>query len=55
MNDEWKRVAHGLWEPFKEGGTVRYVSRNRVSPSQFTDQAKELEQHADELCNSGQT
>jgi hypothetical protein len=50
LNDERKRVAHGLWVPFKDGGTVHYVSRNRLKPSQFTDQAKVLEQHANELC-----
>jgi len=50
MNDERKRVAHGLWVPFKDGGTVHYVPRNKLSPSQFTDQAKQLEQHADDLC-----
>jgi len=50
MNDERKRVAHGLWVPFKDGGTVHYVARNKLSPSQFTDQANELEQRADDLC-----
>jgi hypothetical protein len=50
LNDERKRVAHGLWVPFKEGGTVHYVSRIRLSSRQFTDQAKELEQNADKLC-----
>jgi hypothetical protein len=50
MNDERKRVAHGLWVPFKDGGTVHYVSRNKLNPSQFSDQANVVEQHADELC-----
>lgn len=50
LNDHRKRVAHGLWVPFIEGGTVGYVSRNRLTPSRFTQQAKELEKHADTLC-----
>jgi len=50
MNDQRKRVAHGLWVPFKDGGTVHYVSRTKLNPSQFSDQANVLEQHADELC-----
>ena len=50
LNDQRKRVAHGLWVPFMDGGTVHYVSRNSLNPSQFTDQAKELEVLADEAC-----
>jgi hypothetical protein len=50
LNDDRKRVAHGLWVPFLEGGTVHYVSRTKLSSSRFTDQAKELEKHADILC-----
>jgi hypothetical protein len=50
INDLRKRVAHGLWVPFKDGGTVHYVARSKLSPSQFSEQAKELEEHADELC-----
>jgi hypothetical protein len=50
LNDKRKRVAHGLWVPFKDGGTIHYVPRNNLSPGQFTDQARQLEQHADELC-----
>jgi hypothetical protein len=46
LNDVRKRVAHGLWVPFMRGGSVRYVSRNKLSPSDFTDQAKELERRA---------
>src|SRR5579864_3050453 len=38
MNDERKRVAHGLWVPFKDGGTVHYVPRNKLTANQFTDQ-----------------
>jgi hypothetical protein len=50
LNEDRKRVAHGLWVPFKEGGTVRYVSRNKLNAAQFTGQATELEKRADELC-----
>lgn len=50
FNDERKRVAHGLWVPFKDGGTVHYTSRNKLSPAQFSDQAAQLEDRADELC-----
>lgn len=39
-----------IWVPFKDGGTVHYVARSKLSPSQFSEQAKELEEHADELC-----
>jgi hypothetical protein len=44
------RVAHGLWVPFKDGGTVHHVSRNKLTPGSFADQAAALEKHADELC-----
>jgi hypothetical protein len=50
LNDYRKRVAHGLWVPFTEGGTVHYVSRNKLTPARFTEQASELEMRADALC-----
>lgn len=50
MNDKRKRVAHGLWVPFMDGGTVHYVARSKLNANQFTEQAMELEQQADELC-----
>jgi hypothetical protein len=48
LNDDRKRVAHGLWWPFEHGGTVGYVSRNKLDPRRFTDQANALEQLADD-------
>jgi len=50
LNEGRKRVAHGLWVPFMEGGTVHYVSRNKLTSSRFKDQAKELEKQADKMC-----
>jgi hypothetical protein len=40
------RVAHGLWVPEKEGGTVLHVPRS-LKPSRFAEQAVELERNAD--------
>jgi hypothetical protein len=51
MNEDRKRVAHGLWVPFNDGGTVHYVSRSKLSSSQFVDQATELEKQAEKLCH----
>ena len=42
------RVAHGLWVPFKEGGTVRHVPRN-LSAVRLENHAGELEKRADQL------
>jgi hypothetical protein len=50
LNDERKRVAHGLWVPFKEGGTVHYVSRSSLKPTWSTNQAEALEKLADKAC-----
>jgi hypothetical protein len=50
MNDERNRVAHGLWVPFKDGGTVHYTSRKKPTPARLTDQAEHLEKLSDELC-----
>ena len=44
------RVAHGLWVPSMDGGTVVHVPRNKLTPARFADQAVELEKRADELC-----
>jgi hypothetical protein len=44
------RVAHGLWMPFKEGGTVRHVPRN-LNPRMNANQAAALEKLADEACS----
>lgn len=50
LNMKRNRVAHGLWVPFLEGGTVHHVSRQKPRPKRETDQAAVLEQHADEAC-----
>jgi hypothetical protein len=50
MNDERKRVAHGLWVPFKDGGTVLYTSRSKLTPANFEGQAEHLEKLSDQLC-----
>jgi hypothetical protein len=50
LNTERIRVAHGLWVPSMDGGTVHYVSRNKLSPIRLTERAKELEKRADEAC-----
>jgi hypothetical protein len=48
LNNVRVRVAHGLWVPFDEGGTVHHVSRSNLKPSMNIDQAKHLEAQADE-------
>lgn len=51
LNDARKRVAHGLWIPFVDGGTVHYVSRSSLkNPIRLGDQAKALEVLADDAC-----
>lgn len=50
LNVERKRVAHGLWIPFMDGGTVHYVSRNKLCSVILTEQANELEKRADDAC-----
>jgi hypothetical protein len=50
LNNIRNRVAHGLWVPFKEGGTVHYVPRNlNVNPGGLQNQAEDLEKYADQL------
>jgi hypothetical protein len=51
LNEDRKRVAHGLWVASIEGGTVSYVPRNKLTSAQFRDQAALLEKRADELCH----
>jgi len=43
------RVAHGLWVPSKDGGTVHHVPRNLKSRMD-ANQAVALEKLADEAC-----
>ena len=49
LNADRKRVAHGLWVPSKDGGTVHHVSRNNLKARRSENQAEALEKHADEL------
>jgi hypothetical protein len=42
-------VAHGLWIPFKEGGTLVHVPRSKLKGSVSTEQAAALEKKADEV------
>ena len=48
LNPIRNRVAHGLWVPFKEGGTVHHVPRN-LNAVRLENQAGELEKCADQL------
>jgi hypothetical protein len=50
FNNIRKQVAHGLWVPFRDEGTVHYVSRNKLAPACSSGQAAALEKSADELC-----
>src|SRR5258707_15356223 len=50
INHTRNRVAHGLWVPFIDGGTVHYVQRNKLVSGKHPDQAIALEKLADELC-----
>ena len=50
MNDERKRVAHGLWVPFKDGGTVHHVPRNNLKSRMDANQAAALDKLADAAC-----
>ena len=46
LNDVRVRVAHGLWVPFRGGGTVHHVSRSSLKAKMSSDQAQELEERA---------
>ena len=47
LNVHRNRVAHGLWAPFKDGGTVHHVSRNSLKSRPAANQAEALEKLAD--------
>lgn len=51
LNDNRNRVAHGLWVPFKDGGTVHHVSRGSLKSHMAANQAVALEKLADEACS----
>jgi hypothetical protein len=48
IDEERKRVAHGLWVPSQEGESVHYVSHSDPKPTLSTNQVDALEQLADE-------
>ena len=49
FNRTRNQVAHGLWVPFMDGGTVHHVPANKPQPRRASDQAASLEQDADEV------
>lgn len=49
LNDNRNRVAHGLWVPFKDGGTVHHVVRRNLESRPSANQAEALEQLADDV------
>jgi hypothetical protein len=50
MISERNRVAHGLWVPFMDGGTMHYTSRDKLTPKVFKERAEHLEKLSDVLC-----
>lgn len=53
LSQKRNQVAHGLWVPFKDGGTVHHVPRGALKPSIKQNQADELEKLADEAAKLG--
>ena len=51
LNDNRNRVAHGLWVPFKDGGTIHHVPRGNLKSRMAANQAAALEKLADEACS----
>jgi hypothetical protein len=51
LNDNRVRVAHGLWVPFIDGGTVHHTSRRGLKSIASANQAASLEKLADEACH----
>lgn len=47
---ERNRVAHGLWVPFKDGGTLHHVPRGTLKWSMSANRAEALEKLADDAC-----
>ena len=51
LSDDRNHVAHhGLWVPFKDGGTVHHVPRSNLKSRVAANQAEALEKLADEAC-----
>jgi hypothetical protein len=48
LGNERNSVAHGLWVPFQDGGKVIHVPRSSLKPKISTEQAKILEEKADQ-------
>jgi hypothetical protein len=48
INETRVKVAHGLWVPFTDGGTVHHQSRSPLKTTISAEQAKELELGADQ-------
>ena len=51
LSNNRNRVAHGLWVPFKDGGTVHHVPRGNLKPCTTANQAAELDKLADAACS----
>jgi hypothetical protein len=51
LNHHRNRVVHGLWVPFKDGGTVHHVPRNSPKPQWAANQAEALEKLSDEALS----
>jgi hypothetical protein len=51
INEVRTRVAHGLWVPFMDGGTVQHVHRTSRELHLDTGQADKLEKHSDRLSS----
>src|SRR5258707_11160640 len=51
LNNHRQRVAHGLWMPFLDGGSVHYTARTSLKGSSHKQQADALEVLADEALS----
>jgi hypothetical protein len=51
LNNHRQRVAHGLWVPFLQGGSVHYTARSSLRSTSYPKQADALEVRANEALN----
>jgi hypothetical protein len=51
LNNHRQRVAHGLWIPFLEGGSVHYTARSSLKGTSHKQQAEALVRLADDANN----
>jgi hypothetical protein len=51
LNNVRVRVAHGVWVPSIDGGTVHHTSRRGLKSIASANQAASLERLADEACD----